>query len=56
MPEKKQKPDSALDEVLHEFEDAEKRVRDSDEQRAHRGEAGDATSPNEGAQEDAAGE
>jgi hypothetical protein len=56
VPEKKQKPDSALDEVLHEFEDAEKRVRDSDEQRAHRGEAGDATSPNQHAQEDASGE
>lgn len=56
MPEKKQKPDSALDEVLHEAEDAEKRVRGSDGQRARRGEAGDATSPNERAQEDTAGE
>ncbi|MET7733569.1 hypothetical protein ABZT02_19670 [Streptomyces sp. NPDC005402] len=56
MPEKKQKPDTALDEVLHEFEDAEKRVGDSDEKRAHRGEAGDATTPNERAQEESAGQ
>ncbi|MGW0420055.1 hypothetical protein [Streptomyces sp. NPDC003015] len=56
MPEKNQKPDTALDEVLHEFEDAEKRVRDSDEQGTHRGEAGDATTPNERAQDESAGE
>ncbi|MFF7640534.1 hypothetical protein [Streptomyces canus] len=56
MPEKKQKPDTALDEVLHEFEDAEKRVRDSDEERAHRGKAGHATTPNQRAQEESAGE
>lgn len=56
MTEKKQKPDTALDEVLHEFEDTEKRVRDSDEQRAHRGEAAEAITPNDRAQEESAGE
>ncbi|MET7689384.1 hypothetical protein ABZT06_15645 [Streptomyces sp. NPDC005483] len=56
MPETNKKPDSALDEVLHEFEDAEKRVEDSDGKRAHRGEGGDATTPNERAQEESAGE
>jgi hypothetical protein len=56
VPEKKQKPDTALDEVLDEFEDSEKRVRDSDKQRAHRGEAGEAITPNERAQEESAGE
>jgi hypothetical protein len=58
VPEKKQKqkPDTALDEVLHEVEDAEKRVRDSDGERAHKGEAGDATTPNQHAQEESAGE
>jgi hypothetical protein len=56
VPEKKQKPDTALDEVLREFEDAETRVRDTDGKRAHRGEAGDAITPNERAQEESAGE
>ena len=56
MPEKKQQHDSALDEALREFEDAEKRVRDTDGERAHRGEAGDATTPNQRAQEESAGE
>ncbi|MFF7546119.1 hypothetical protein ACFZCU_21180 [Streptomyces canus] len=56
MPEKKQKPDTALDEVLHEFEDAEKRVQDPDRKRGHRGEAADATTPNTRAQEESEGE
>jgi hypothetical protein len=56
VPEKKQKPDTALDEVLHEFEDAEKRVRDPDEQPTQRGEAGEAITPNERAQDESAGE
>jgi len=56
VPEKKQKPDTALEEGLHEFGDAEKRVRDSDEERAHGGEAGDATTPDQRAQEESAGE
>lgn len=56
MPEKKQKPDTALDEVLHEFEDAEKRVKDLDGKRGHRGEAADATTPNTRAQEESEGE
>ncbi|WP_199873844.1 hypothetical protein [Streptomyces sp. Root369] len=56
MPEKKQKPDTALDEVLHEFEDAEKRVQDPDGKHGHRGEAADATTPNTRAQEESEGE
>ena len=56
MPEKKQKPDTALDEVLHEFEDAEKRVQDPAGKRGHRGEAADATTPNIRAQEESEGE
>ncbi|MEV7736041.1 hypothetical protein AB0O75_28865 [Streptomyces sp. NPDC088921] len=56
MPEKKQKPDTALDEVLHEFEDTEKRVQDPDAQRGHKGEAADATTPNTRAQEESQGE
>ena len=56
MPEKKQKPDTALDEVLHEFEDAEKRAQDSDRKRGHKGEAADAITPNARAQEESEGE
>ena len=46
------KPDTALDEVLHEAEQAETRVTDSEKRRRHRGEAGDAITPNEPAQEE----
>ncbi|WP_176742356.1 hypothetical protein [Streptomyces sp. LUP47B] len=56
MPEKKQKPDTALDEVLHEFEDAEKRVRDPDAKRGRKGEAAEAITPNARAQEESEGE
>ncbi|MCX4854759.1 hypothetical protein OG426_49130 [Streptomyces canus] len=56
MPEKKQKPDTALDEVLHEVESAEKRVQDPDGKRGHKGEAADATTPNTRAQEESEGE
>ncbi|MFF0092329.1 hypothetical protein ACFYSF_20550 [Streptomyces canus] len=56
MPEKKQKPDTARDEVLHEFEDAEKRVQGPDDKRGHKGEAADATTPNTRAQEESEGE
>ncbi|WP_200301449.1 hypothetical protein [Streptomyces adelaidensis] len=45
------KPDTALGEVLHEVEEAETRVTDSEEQRRRRGEAGEAITPNEQAQE-----
>ncbi|MDT0390290.1 hypothetical protein [Streptomyces sp. DSM 41921] len=48
--------ETALEEVLREIEDAETRTQDSAEQRRHRGEAGDATSPNTGAQEQAEGD
>ncbi|WP_406121541.1 hypothetical protein OIE52_45185 [Streptomyces canus] len=56
MPEKPQKPDTALDEVLREFEDAEKRVQDPDGKRGHKGEAADAVTPNTRAQEESEGE
>ncbi|GAA2562685.1 hypothetical protein GCM10010423_77020 [Streptomyces levis] len=49
-------PETALEEVLREIEDAETRTEDSAAQRRHRGEAGDATSPNTGAQEQAEGD
>lgn len=50
------KPETAIEEVLREIEDAETRDPESEKERRHRGEAGDATSPNTGAQEDAEGE
>ncbi|MBD0420179.1 hypothetical protein AB0L35_35110 [Streptomyces sp. NPDC052309] len=50
------KPETALGEVLHEAEDAETRDPESEQERRHRGEAGDATSPNTGAQEESRGE
>ncbi|GAA2260981.1 MULTISPECIES: hypothetical protein [Streptomyces] len=48
--------ETALEEVLREVEDAEKRARDSAEERRHRGEAGDATTPNTRAQEESEGD
>ncbi|MET9366195.1 hypothetical protein ABZX93_35575 [Streptomyces sp. NPDC006632] len=46
--------DTALDEVLKEFEDAETRdPRRAGYKDSHDGEAGDALTPNEGAQEEA---
>ncbi|NKI45276.1 hypothetical protein [Streptomyces physcomitrii] len=47
--------DSGAEEVRKEIEDAETRVgvEDDEEQRRHDGEAGDATSPNPGAQQSA---
>ncbi|MEU3759048.1 hypothetical protein ACWDPF_08040 [Streptomyces albogriseolus] len=48
--------ESALEEVLREVEDAERRTRDTDEDRRHRGEAGEAITPNTEAQEEASGE
>ncbi|MCF2129592.1 hypothetical protein L1I79_24655 [Strepomyces sp. STD 3.1] len=50
------RPQSALEEVLREVEDAETRDPESEAERRHRGEAGDATSPNTGAQEDSMGD
>ncbi|WP_431990151.1 hypothetical protein [Streptomyces albogriseolus] len=48
--------ESALEEVLREVENAERRTRDTDEDRRHRGEAGDAITPNTEAQEESSGE
>ncbi len=47
--------ESALEEVLREVEDAERRTRDTDEDRRHRGEAGEAITPNTEAQEESSG-
>ncbi|MFF7552752.1 hypothetical protein ACFZA9_07640 [Streptomyces olivaceus] len=47
-----EQPETAVEEVLREIEEA--RPRDAESERGgRRGEAGDATSPNTGAQEDA---
>ncbi|KUF16375.1 hypothetical protein [Streptomyces silvensis] len=46
-------PATAAEEVLHEAEDAETSVVDNGERRGKDGEAADALSPNENAQEDA---
>lgn len=40
------KPETALEEVLREIEDAENRTQDSAGQRRHRGEAAEAITPN----------
>ncbi|MFD8537054.1 hypothetical protein [Streptomyces rubrogriseus] len=48
-------PETAVEEVLREIEEARPRDAESDEGE-RRGEAGDATSPNTGAQEDVEGE
>ncbi|MFE7760794.1 hypothetical protein [Streptomyces sp. NPDC057438] len=45
-------PDTALDEVLHEAEEAASRVTESEERRRRRGEAGDAVTPDRRAQEE----
>ncbi len=49
-------PETAREEVLREIEDAENRTQDSTEQRRHRGEAGEAITPNTGAQEESHGD
>ncbi|MER6166940.1 hypothetical protein [Streptomyces violaceorubidus] len=51
----REQPETAVEEVLREIEEARPRDAESD-RGGHRGEAGDATSPNTGAQEDAEGE
>ncbi len=48
--------ESALEEVLREVENAERRTRDTDEDRRHHGEAGEAITPNTEAQEESSGE
>jgi hypothetical protein len=48
--------ESALDEVLREVEEAERRTQESDEDRRHHGEAGEAVTPNTRAQEESEGE
>ncbi|MFE1028955.1 hypothetical protein ACFW5I_31045 [Streptomyces sp. NPDC058818] len=48
-------PETAIEEVLREIEEARPRDAESDEG-PRRGEAGDATSPDPGAQKDAEGE
>ncbi|MFB6549509.1 MULTISPECIES: hypothetical protein [unclassified Streptomyces] len=48
-------PETAIEEVLREIKESRPRDAESDEG-PHRGEAGDATSPNTGAQQDSEGE
>ncbi|MCX5329460.1 MULTISPECIES: hypothetical protein [unclassified Streptomyces] len=50
------RPETALEEVRQETEEAERRTSDSEEQRRRRGEAGDAITPNTRAQEESAGD
>ncbi|PAZ10146.1 hypothetical protein CLM62_42635 [Streptomyces sp. SA15] len=49
-------PETALEEVLREIEDAERRTGDSAEQRRHGGEAGEAITPDPDAQEESHGD
>ncbi|KUL21085.1 hypothetical protein [Streptomyces regalis] len=49
-------PDTAFEAVIDEIAEAERRTRDSAEQRRRRGEAGDAITPNTRAQEESEGE
>ncbi|AIS01943.1 hypothetical protein [Streptomyces glaucescens] len=51
-----EQPETAFEEVLQEILDEERRVRDTDEQRRRRGEAGEAITPNTRAQEESEGE
>ncbi|MFI5567167.1 hypothetical protein ACIA6T_07325 [Streptomyces sp. NPDC051740] len=50
------KPETAVDEVLHEVEEAGRRPGDSPGRRRHRGEAGEAITPNTEAQEESRGD
>lgn len=50
------KPETAVEEVLREVEEAERRPEDSAGRRRHRGEAGEAVTPNTGAQEESRGD
>jgi hypothetical protein len=51
-----EQPKTALDEILAEVEDAERRTTDSDRQRRRRGEAREAITPNTRAQEQSSGD
>ncbi|WP_369192830.1 hypothetical protein [Streptomyces djakartensis] len=51
-----EKPETVLEEVMSEIEDAETRTHDTAGQRRHRGEAGEAVTPNARAQEESEGE
>ncbi|MEU1263237.1 hypothetical protein ACPC27_15710 [Streptomyces cellulosae] len=48
--------ESAVEEVLREVEEAERRTEESDEDSRHHGEAGEAITPNTQAQEESQGE
>ncbi|WTB87154.1 hypothetical protein OIE99_02270 [Streptomyces cellulosae] len=48
--------ESAVEEVLREVEEAERRTEESDEDRRHQGEGGEAITPNTQAQEESQGE
>ncbi|MFD7689200.1 hypothetical protein [Streptomyces sp. NPDC059781] len=50
------KPETAVDEVLREVEEAERSPEDSPGRRRHRGEAGEAVTPNTEAQEESRGD
>ncbi|MEW2398796.1 hypothetical protein [Streptomyces sp. NPDC046862] len=54
--EQKGQPETASEEVFREAEDAETRVEETDERRRHRGEAGEAITPDRRAQEESQGE
>jgi hypothetical protein len=51
-----EKPEAAVEEVLREVEEAERRTEDSAGRRHHRGEASDAVTPNTEAQEESRGD
>ncbi|MFB8247116.1 hypothetical protein ACFY3O_04015 [Streptomyces sp. NPDC001046] len=51
-----EQPGTAFDEVMSEIEDAGTRTRDTEEERRHRGEAGEAVTPNARAQEESEGD
>ncbi|MDG9719477.1 hypothetical protein [Streptomyces sp. DH24] len=51
-----EQPNTALEEVLAEVEEAERRTTETDRQRRRRGEAGEAITPNTGAQEQSSGD
>ncbi|MBQ1088371.1 hypothetical protein [Streptomyces sp. B93] len=48
--------ETAPEKVLREIEKIERRTRDTDEQKRHRGEAGEAITPNTEAQEESQGD
>ncbi|NUO41997.1 MAG: hypothetical protein HOV73_22415 [Streptomyces sp.] len=56
MTHDKKHPETAVEEVLREFEETERRTHDSEAQRRRRGEAGEAITPNVRAQEESEGD